>query len=76
MDSNSNLKLRVRSSGIRMDELKYDSCRYIISNEFSSSVRYCGQEKERGAYCKKHGALCYIVKNQIQSKTEVKDDQP
>jgi hypothetical protein len=72
MESNSNVKIRVRSSGIRMDELRYDSCRYIVSNEFSSSVRYCGQEKERGAYCQKHGALCYISKTQTQIEAEVK----
>jgi hypothetical protein len=51
---------RVRSSGIRLDELRYNSCRYIISPDFALSTRYCGQEKTRGSYCKSHGALCYL----------------
>ncbi len=51
---------RIRSSGIRMDELRYDSCRYIISSDASISVRYCGHERKRGAYCATHAKLCYL----------------
>lgn len=51
---------RIRSSGIRMDELKYDSCRYIISHDNAVSVRYCGHERKRGAYCGAHATLCYL----------------
>lgn len=51
---------RVRSSGIRMDELRYDSCRYIISLDAAVSLRYCGHERKRGAYCSSHAELCYL----------------
>lgn len=51
---------RIRSSGIRLDELRYDSCRYIISSVNALSVRYCGHDRKRGAYCKTHSALCYL----------------
>jgi hypothetical protein len=51
---------RIRSSGIRMDELRYDSCRYIISLDAAVSVRYCGHERKRGAYCIQHAKLCYL----------------
>jgi len=51
---------RIRSSGVRMDELRYDSCRYIISNDAAISVRYCGHERKRGAYCTSHAKLCYL----------------
>jgi hypothetical protein len=51
---------RIRSSGIRMDELRYDSCRYIISHDAALSVRYCGHERKRGAYCSPHAELCYL----------------
>lgn len=52
--------IRIRSSGIRLDELRYDSCRYIISTEAALSVRYCGHERKRGAYCASHAELCYL----------------
>ena len=55
-----NTPTRIRSSGIRMDELRYDSCRYIISTETALSVRYCGHERKRGAYCAAHAELCYL----------------
>jgi hypothetical protein len=62
---------RVRSSGLRIDELRYDSCRYIISTEAALSIRYCGQEKKRGAYCAAHGALCYLPPK--TKKTDVEE---
>ena len=52
--------MRIRSSGVRMDELRYDSCRYIISTDTAVSVRYCGHERKRGAYCTPHAELCYL----------------
>ena len=52
--------MRIRSSGVRMDELRYDSCRYIISTDAALSVRYCGHERKRGAYCTAHAELCYL----------------
>jgi hypothetical protein len=55
-----NTAKRIRSSGVRMDELRYDSCRYIISNDAAISVRYCGHERKRGAYCASHAELCYL----------------
>lgn len=51
---------RIRSSGLRLDELRYDSCRYIISTEAALSVRYCGHDRKRGAYCASHAELCYL----------------
>ena len=51
---------RIRSSGLRIDELRYESCRYIISSETALSVRYCGHKKVRGAYCLYHAELCYL----------------
>jgi hypothetical protein len=62
---------RIRSSGLRIDELRYESCRYIISSETALSVRYCGHEKKRGAYCSFHAELCYLPpkskKNEIEA---------
>jgi len=55
-----NTAKRIRSSGVLMDELRYDSCRYIISNDAAISVRYCGHERKRGAYCSSHAELCYL----------------
>ena len=55
-----NAPMRIRSSGVRMDELRYDSCRYIISTDTAVSVRYCGHERKRGAYCTAHAELCYL----------------
>ena len=55
-----NAPMRIRSSGVRMDELRYDSCRYIISPDTALSVRYCGHERKRGAYCASHAKLCYL----------------
>jgi hypothetical protein len=52
--------MRIRSSGVRMDELRYNSCRYIISTDTAVSVRYCGHERKRGAYCTAHAELCYL----------------
>ena len=51
---------RIRSSGIRLDELRYDSCRYIISVDTAFSVRYCGHDRKRGSYCTAHAELCYL----------------
>ena len=51
---------RVRSSGIRLDELRYYSCRYIISEGAALSVRYCGHDRKRGSYCTLHAELCYL----------------
>ena len=51
---------RIRSSGLRLDELRYTSCRYIISAEAAVSIRYCGEDKKRGSYCVFHANLCYI----------------
>lgn len=62
---------RIRSSGVRMDELRYDSCRYIISSDSALSVRYCGHDKTRGAYCAAHAALCYLS---TKMKKEIVED--
>jgi hypothetical protein len=51
---------QVRSSGIRLDELRYNSCRYIISEVAALSVRYCGHNRQRGSYCTLHAELCYL----------------
>ena len=65
---------RIRSSGVRMDELRYDSCRYIISNDAAVSVRYCGHERKRGAYCSSHAELCYLPPKLKQA--HVADSKP
>lgn len=41
-------------------QLRPDSCRYIIYMGEKRETLYCGAPKERGSYCKSHGALCYI----------------
>jgi len=52
--------MRIRSSGVRMDELRIFHCRYIVSTDAAVSVRYCGHERKRGAYCTSHAELCYL----------------
>jgi len=51
---------RIRSSGIRLDELRYNSCRYIVSPDTALSIRYCGHDRKRGSYCGTHAELCYL----------------
>ena len=61
---------RIRSSGLRIDELRYSSCRYIISLETAVSVRYCGHEKERGSYCAAHADLCYLPRKKREQAVD------
>jgi len=68
------LPQRIRSSGIRLDELRYMSCRYIISRDEAVSVRYCGQNKVRGSYCAKHGALCYLPPKLVKNTLDLVDN--
>ena len=65
----------VRSSGLRIDELRYMSCRYIISNESAVSIRYCGKNRERGSYCEKHGALCYLPTKPLKVAVSAVDNE-
>ena len=44
---------------ITLLELKYMSCRYIISEEAAATVLYCGKHIDKASYCKDHYKLCY-----------------
>ena len=70
------LPQRIRSSGVRIDELKHGSCRYIISTDYAMSVRYCGQTKERGSYCGKHAELCYLPPASVKALISCLDSAP
>jgi hypothetical protein len=45
--------------GITLLELKYMSCRYIVSEEKAATVLYCGKHIDKASYCKDHYKLCY-----------------
>lgn len=46
-------------NGVSMDELRSYSCRFIINDTAKSKAVFCGDQIDRGSYCKEHADLCY-----------------
>lgn len=44
---------------INIIDLKYFSCRFIVSEESSKEVLYCGKRINKASYCKDHYKICY-----------------
>lgn len=40
-------------------QLTYTTCRYIMTEDTSTSAFYCGEPVERRSYCKAHADLCF-----------------
>lgn len=45
---------------IKFKHLSSESCRFIINDGRPENFIFCGAQKERGAYCAEHAAICYI----------------
>jgi len=46
--------------GLSILDLGYTNCRFIVSEDTDKPPIYCGEEINRGSYCKEHADLCYI----------------
>jgi hypothetical protein len=46
---------------IKFEQLTSKSCRYVINSGSVKDFLFCGQPKERGAYCEGHAKLCYYT---------------
>lgn len=46
--------------GLSILDLGYTNCRFIVSDDASKPPIYCGEEINRGSYCKEHADLCYV----------------
>lgn len=52
----------VEAEGVRLIDLQYWHCRYIIGETSGPYTIFCGAKKGSAALCEKHHALCYIPK--------------
>jgi hypothetical protein len=50
----------IGGSGIKLMDLKNNSCRFIVNDGPAQSFLFCGKEKEKGPYCSDHRKLCYV----------------
>lgn len=41
-------------------KLTPQSCRYVVNDGRPEQFIFCGAQKERGAYCAEHAAICYM----------------
>lgn len=46
---------------LRFEQLRSQSCRYVINSGNVKDFLFCGKPKERGAYCEEHAKLCYYT---------------
>jgi hypothetical protein len=46
---------------LKFEQLTSRSCRYVINSGNVKDFLFCGQPKERGAYCEDHAKLCYYT---------------
>lgn len=46
--------------GLSILDLGYTNCRFIVSEDSGKPPIYCGEEIDRGSYCKEHADLCYV----------------
>jgi len=49
----------VEDNSCSMEELKYYSCRFIVSGDTYETVRYCGERIHTSSYCLHHYKICY-----------------
>lgn len=53
-------KVYVEAQGnCTLDELKYNSCRFIVHEGNHETTKYCGQQIDRESYCSHHYSICY-----------------
>lgn len=51
-----------------LNELKYNSCRYIVCEGNYETTKYCGKQIDRESYCQHHYSICYYPsKRQAES---------
>lgn len=46
--------------GMSILDIGYINCRFIVSEDMNKPPIYCGEEIDRGSYCKEHADLCYV----------------
>lgn len=46
--------------GLSILDLGYTNCRFIVSEDMDKPPIYCGEEINRGSYCKDHADICYV----------------
>ncbi len=47
--------------GVTLQDLKLNSCRYIVRKDDVWNTFYCGAPMTRGSYCECHAKLCYTA---------------
>jgi hypothetical protein len=46
--------------GVSILKLRFNSCRYIVSENTDENAVYCGNYAEKPPYCPDHAAMCYL----------------
>ena len=50
---------RIAEESVNILNLKYYSCRFIVTPESAKETLYCGKEINKESYCKDHYKICY-----------------
>ena len=50
---------RPRGKPITFDQLKYNSCRFIVNDGPAKDFLFCGEVKKGKSYCEEHENVCY-----------------
>lgn len=48
-----------RGKHIKFDQLRYDSCRFIVNDGPAKDFLFCGKVKKGRSYCEEHEEICY-----------------
>lgn len=63
--------------GLSILDLSYNNCRFIMSDDPSKPPVYCGEEIDRGSYCKSHADLCYVpARTQLEKLVSNRRNKP
>ena len=49
-----------KTGKFRFIDLTRNACRYVVSGKRAEEFLFCGEPKQRGAYCEDHAKLCYV----------------
>lgn len=63
--------------GLSILDLGYTNCRFIVSEDADKPPIYCGEEIDRGSYCKTHADLCYVpARSQLEKLVSNRRNKP